>query len=114
MRITKLQQRSRRGQRVRAKISGTATMPRLVVYRSLRTIEAQLIDDVQGKTLAGVSSRGEKKGANIAAAEKIGKELATKAQALKVTECAFDRNGYAYHGRVKALAEGARAGGLKF
>ena len=114
MKKTKFTQRQRRKIRVRSKISGTAEKPRLVVFRSLQAIEAQLVDDTASKTLVGLSSRGSKKGANVEIAHKIGKDLAEKAVALKISSCVFDRNGYAYHGRVKAVAEGARAGGLKF
>lgn len=106
--------RKRRGNRVRAKISGTAERPRLVVFRSLTANYAQLIDDVAGKVLVGVSDLKSKKGTKTEKAKEIGMEIAKKAQELKITEVVFDRNGYKFHGRVKALAEGAREGGLKF
>lgn len=108
--------RKRRHLRVRKKISGTADCPRLNVFRSNKHIEAQLIDDVAHKTLASVSTVGLKleNGGNIEAASKIGTEIGKKAKDLKITTVVFDRSGYIYHGRVKALAEAAREAGLKF
>lgn len=108
--------RQRRHLRVRKKISGTASCPRLNVFRSNKHIEAQLIDDVAHATLASVSSVGLKleNGGNIEAASKIGMEIGKMALALKIETCVFDRSGYIYHGRVKALAEAARKAGLKF
>lgn len=103
-------QRIRKKARVRAKISGTSQKPRLSVYRSLTKITAQLIDDTKGVTLVAVNSKDSK----IGSAAEAGKELAQKAQEIKITACVFDRNGFTYHGRVKALADGAREGGLKF
>ncbi len=112
--------RARRHRRVRRKVSGTAERPRLCVRRSLLHIYAQLVDDTTGRTLVAVSTlspevreacRGVKK---VAAAATIGKELARKAIAAGVSKVAFDRSGYKYHGRVRALAEGAREGGLQF
>ena len=103
--------------RVRGKISGTAECPRLNVFRSLKHIYAQLIDDDKGVTLASASTaeKGfEEYGGNIDAAKKVGKLLAERAAAKNITECVFDRGGYIYHGRVQGLAEGAREGGLKF
>lgn len=114
MKPSKLQQRQRRKIRIRAKISGTAARPRLSVYRSLTSIYAQLIDDTTGKVLAASSSLKEKKGASMENAKKVGMELAKKAKAAKIESCVFDRSGYLYHGRVKALADGAREGGLQF
>ena len=105
-------QRVRRHQRVRGKISGTAERPRLSVFRSENNIYAQIIDDVAGKTLCSASTveKGfEGNGGNCEAAAKIGKLMAAG-----ITEVVFDRGGNVYHGRVKALAEGAREGGLKF
>jgi large subunit ribosomal protein L18 len=111
----KIFKREIRHNRVRAKISGTKDMPRLNVFRSLSGIYAQLIDDTAGKTLAAASSKEVKSKAKKAeVAKEVGKLLAQKAQAAKITTCVFDRGGFAYHGRVKALAEGAREGGLKF
>ena len=109
-------QRLKRHKRVRAKISGTEARPRLCVYRSLNNIQAQVIDDVKGVTLASASSL-EKDfgyGGNKEAARKVGKLIAERAVAKGISEVVFDRGGYVYHGRVLELAEGAREGGLKF
>ena len=95
----------RRHRRVRAKIHGTAEVPRLCVFRSNKHIYAQVIDDDKGKTI--VSAKGEK-------ASEIGTEIAKKAVEQKISKIVFDRSGYKYHGKVKALADAARAGGLKF
>ena len=110
-------QRLKRHKRVRAKISGTPEMPRLNVFRSEANIYAQVIDDVSGVTLASASSLDkaiEGYGGNIAAATAVGKLVAERAKAKGIETVVFDRGGYLYHGRVKALAEGAREGGLKF
>ena len=110
-------QRLKRHKRVRAKISGTPEMPRLNVFRSEANIYAQVIDDVNGVTLASASSLDkaiEGYGGNIAAATAVGKLVAERAKAQGIETVVFDRGGYLYHGRVKALAEGAREGGLKF
>ena len=110
-------QRVRRHQRVRGKVSGTAERPRLSVFRSENNIYAQIIDDVAGKTLCSASTveKGfEGNGGNCEAAAKIGKLVGERAVAAGITEVVFDRGGNVYHGRVKALAEGAREGGLKF
>lgn len=109
--------RLKRHARVRKKISGTAARPRLNVFRSTKHIYAQLIDDVDGVTLASASSmeKGfEGFGGNKEAAKKVGMAIARKAQEKGISEIVFDRSGYIYHGRVKELAEGAREGGLKF
>ena len=108
--------RVRRHARVRAKISGTSETPRLCVYRSNKNIEAQLIDDVKGATLVASSSMSLKleNGSNIDAAKKVGEDIAKKALAKKIKKVVFDRSGYIYHGRVKALAEAAREAGLEF
>ena len=108
--------RVRRHARVRAKISGTAACPRLCVYRSNKNIEAQLIDDVNKVTLVASSSMSLKleNGSNIDAAKAVGSDLAKKAKAKKIKKVVFDRSGYIYHGRVKALAEAAREAGLEF
>ena len=108
--------RVRRHARVRSKISGTAECPRLCVYRSNKNIEAQIIDDVKGVTLVAASSMSLKleNGSNIEAAQKVGADIAQKALAKKIKAVVFDRSGYIYHGRVKALAEAAREAGLKF
>ena len=110
-------QRLKRHKRVRAKISGTPEMPRLNVFRSEANIYVQVIDDVNGVTLASASSLDkaiEGYGGNIAAATAVGKLVAERAKAKGIETVVFDRGGYLYHGRVKALAEGAREGGLKF
>ena len=115
--LTKPEARARRHRRVRGKISGTAERPRLVVFRSNRGIEAQLVDDVEGKTLAAASWLHLKKsfkGNKTQQAAEVGKLLAENAKQANVETVVFDRAGYLYHGRVKALAEAAREGGLKF
>ena len=109
--------RLRRHRRVRGKVSGTAERPRLVVFRSNRGIEAQLVDDLGGKTVASaswLSLRKSFKGDKSAQATEVGKLLASKAKTAGIEACVFDRGGYLYHGRVKALADGAREGGLSF
>ena len=115
--LTVRQARIRRHRRVRKGVSGTAERPRLVVFRSNRGIEAQLIDDAAGKTLAAASSLGlakSFKGNKVAQAAEVGKALASAAKSAGIETAVFDRGGYLYHGRVKALADGAREGGLKF
>lgn len=115
--IDKNKSRLRRHKRVRAKISGTSECPRLNVFRSSQHIYAQIIDDVKGVTLAAASSteKGfEGFGGNVEAAKKVGLMIAEKAKAAGITDVVFDRGGYVYHGRVAALAEGAREGGLNF
>ena len=110
-------QRIKRHSRVRGKISGTADRPRLCVVRSESNIYAQIIDDVAGTTLVAASTveKGfEGNGGNIEAAKKIGAAIAERALKKGIEEVVFDRGGYIYHGRVQALAEGAREGGLKF
>ena len=108
--------RVRKHARVRAKVSGTASCPRLCVFRSNKHIEAQIIDDVKRVTLVASSSVALKleNGSNIEAAKKVGADIAAKAKAAKISEVVFDRGGYVYHGRVAALADAAREGGLKF
>lgn len=112
-----------RHKRIRAKISGTGERPRLSLYRSNRSLYVQLIDDVVGKTIAAVrytsvapksKAKPAKKETLQAAAFRIGEEIAAKAKEKKISCVVFDRGGYVYHGRVKALAEGARKGGLEF
>ncbi|MEG1017248.1 MAG: 50S ribosomal protein L18 [Oscillospiraceae bacterium] len=110
-------QRLIRHKRVRGKISGTNECPRLNVFRSAKHVYAQIIDDISGKTLCSASSldKGfEGYTGNAEAAKKVGKALADKAKKLGIENVVFDRGGFIYHGRVKALAEGAREGGLKF
>ena len=114
--MTKRDARERRHRRVRGKISGTAERPRLAVYRSNRGIFAQLVDDENGRTLASASwtTVGKKEAKKTEQASEVGKALASAAKAAGIDRCVFDRGGYLYHGRVKALAEGAREGGLQF
>jgi large subunit ribosomal protein L18 len=115
--LTAPQARARRHKRVRKKISGTAERPRLVVFRSNRGISAQLVDDLEGKTLAAANWLQLKKsfkGNKTAQAAEVGKLLAEAAKNADIEAVVFDRGGYLYHGRVKALAEAAREGGLKF
>lgn len=113
---TKQQRRLRRRRRVRARITGTAERPRLSVYRSNRGVFAQLIDDGKGNTIAAVNwiEPELRKLSASAQAKRAGELLAERAKAAGVDTCVFDRGGYQYHGRVKALAEGAREGGLVF
>jgi len=113
---TKRQQRLRRRRRVRARVSGTAARPRLSVFRSNRGVVAQLIDDTKGHTVAAVNwiEPELRKLTASDQAKKAGELLAERAKAAGVETCVFDRGGYQYHGRVKALADGAREGGLAF
>jgi large subunit ribosomal protein L18 len=112
--LEKVQKRITRHARIRAKISGTATRPRLAIFRSNAGFHAQLIDDDAGKTLCAVSDLKLKKGTKTEKATQIGEEIAKKAIALGLSSCVFDRGGFTYHGRVKAFAEAARTGGLVF
>jgi large subunit ribosomal protein L18 len=115
--LTKPEARARRHKRVRGKVYGTAERPRLVVFRSNAGIEAQLVDDVEGKTLAGATWLHLKKsfkGNKTKQAAEVGKLLAERAKQANLESVVFDRGGYLFHGRVKALAEAAREGGLKF
>jgi large subunit ribosomal protein L18 len=114
--LTTREARQRRHRRVRGKVSGTAERPRLAVFRSNRGIFAQLIDDDAGRTLASASWLGlkGKAGTKTDQAAQVGKALAAAAGKAGISTCVFDRGGYLYHGRVKALADGAREGGLKF
>lgn len=115
MKLSKLDKRQNRSDRIRKKIGeGTKARPRMVVYRSNRAISVQIIDDSAGKTLVAASSLKAKQGGNMAAAASVGKEAAEKAKALKIAAVVFDRNGYNFHGKVKALADAAREGGLGF
>ncbi|WP_159951454.1 50S ribosomal protein L18 [Polaribacter septentrionalilitoris] len=114
MALSKLQRRARIKRRIRKIVSGTAAKPRLSVYRSNKEIYAQLVDDVNGVTLASVSSRDIKAGTKAEASAAVGKSIAEKATKAGVETVAFDRNGYLYHGRVKVLADAAREAGLKF
>jgi large subunit ribosomal protein L18 len=116
MSLTKPERRQRIRFRIRKTISGTATNPRLSVFRSNKEIYAQLIDDVNGVTLLAASSREKEigKGTNVEVATAVGKLVAEKALKSGIETVTFDRGGYLYHGRIKSLAEGARAAGLKF
>ena len=105
--------RHRRHQKVKAIAQGTGERPRLVVFRSNMFTYAQLIDDSTGKTIAAASDM-KGKGKGMEKAKNVGLEIAKKAKDAKVETCVFDRNGYMYHGKIKAIAEGAREGGLKF
>jgi large subunit ribosomal protein L18 len=117
---TREDKRLRRHRRVRGKVHGTAERPRLVVHRSINHLEAQVIDDVAGRTLVGLSTNAPDLRARKAelnktdASRELGKAVAEKAKAAGVDKVVFDRGGYLYHGRVKAFAEGAREGGLDF
>lgn len=110
----KIQSRLSRKRRIRARIAGTSARPRLTVHRSLTQIRAQIVDDASGKTLAAASTKEAKATHSIDGAKKVGTLLAKKATAAGVKAVVFDRNAYKFHGRVKALAEGAREGGLQF
>ena len=115
-------QRAKRHRRIRKKLQGSAERPRLVVFRSLRNMEGQLVDDDSSKTILGISTlaeqlkgfKGESRNRRIEIAFEAGKLLAEKAKEAGVEKVIFDRGGYKYHGRVKAFAEGARKGGLEF
>ncbi len=115
--VDRAKARARRHARVRAKISGTAACPRLNVFRSAKHIYAQVIDDVTGTTLCAASSMSkgfEGNGGNVEGAKKVGAMIAELCKEKGIEEVVFDRGGYVYHGRVQALADGAREGGLKF
>jgi len=120
--LTKVAKNKKRGfshDRIRKKMQGTAERPRLNVYRSLNHIYVQVIDDLNGKTLVSASTAEGKKedrrtGGNVASAKAVGKSIAERAKEKGVTKVVFDRGGYIYHGRVKALADAAREAGLKF
>ncbi len=116
MALSKLNRRLRIKRRIRKIVSGTATKPRLSVFRSNKEIYAQLVDDENGVTLASVSSRNKeiKAGTKVEVAAAVGKSIAEKATQSGLETVAFDRNGYLYHGRVKVLADAAREAGLKF
>lgn len=114
-RTDRKQNRSRRHRRVRVHVEGTPQRPRLAVFRSLNHIYAQLIDDAQGRTLAAASTLEQKaKGNGVAQATEVGKSIAAKAKAAGVSQVVFDRGGFLYHGRIKALADAAREAGLEF
>lgn len=116
--VDKTIRRQRRRAGIRKRIEGTPDRPRMAIYKSLNHIYAQIIDDMAGKTLCAASSRDSglslASSGNSKAAAEVGKAIASKAKAAGITQVAFDRSGFRYHGRVKALADGAREGGLKF
>ena len=114
MALNKIERRRRIHYRIRKKVNGTAEMPRMVVFRSNKQIYAQVINDLEGKTIASASSLGLEAMPKIQQAEKVGELVAKKALEAGVTSVVFDRNGYLYHGRVKSLADAARKGGLNF
>jgi large subunit ribosomal protein L18 len=111
---TREQQRYRRHLRVRKKVAGTAERPRLVIFRSLKHITAQIVDDVARKTLMTVTSTDIESGKKTEKSLEVGKRIAARAKDAGITRVVFDRAGYKYHGRVKAVADGAREGGLEF
>jgi large subunit ribosomal protein L18 len=116
----KIEARLKRKKRIRKKVTGTAGRPRLCVFKSLKNTYVQIVDDASGKVITGVSTLsadvlgGIKYGGNAGSARKVGEAIAKKALGLGIKEIVFDRNGFKYHGRVKALADGAREGGLIF
>ncbi len=114
MKYTKAQQRKRIHYRIRKRVTGTAARPRLSVFRSNKAIYVQAIDDVNGVTLAAASSKESPEGNKTEQARKVGKLIAERALAKNLSAVVFDRSGYLFHGRVKALADGAREGGLQF
>ncbi len=115
---SKIKRRARRKQGLRKRSLGVPSKPRLTVFRSSRNVYAQLIDDLSGRTLLAASTQEKTgkiaNGGNCDAAKAVGKNLAERATAASITSVVFDRNGYQYHGRIKALADAAREGGLKF
>ena len=106
------EQKIRRAKRVRAKVSGTAACPRISIFRSLKHLAIQVIDDVLGKTLVAISDKEVKSKANVDSAKELGKALGTKLQKLNITKVVFDKGRYAYHGKIKAVAEGLREAGI--
>lgn len=114
MKVTKQEKRIRRHNRVRAKVIGTAKMPRLCVFKSNQHIYAQVIDDTKGKTILWANDFTKTKEKKMDKAQKLGKLVAQKAIEKKIKQVVFDRGGFKYHGRIKAVAEGAREGGLQF
>lgn len=116
MALDKVSRRLRIRRGIRNKIKGTAERPRLSIFKSNTALYAQLIDDINGQTLSSASSKelGDLKNVTVENSKEVGKNLADKATANGITKVVFDRNGYIYHGKLKAFAEGAREGGLKF
>jgi large subunit ribosomal protein L18 len=111
---TRAERRHQRHLRVRKKVAGSAERPRLVIYRSLKHIYAQLVDDAAGRTIAAASDAKIAEGKKIERSAEVGRQLAARAKEAGITQVVFDRAGYRYHGRVKAVADGAREGGLEF
>lgn len=114
MQNSKTRLRQARKRRIRARVQGTAARPRLSVFRSLRRLSVQLIDDTAGRTLVAASTAEAKASLSKAGAKKLGELVAKKAKEAKITAVVFDRSGYKYHGRIKELADAAREGGLQF
>ena len=112
--LEKVAKRVARHARIRARVIGTAETPRLAVYRSNASVQVQMIDDAAGKTLCAASDLKMKSGTKTERAAKVGEDIAKKAITLGIKACVFDRGGFAYHGRVKALADAARSAGLEF
>lgn len=118
--MAQFEARAHRKERIRKKLSGTAERPRLTVYKSLRHLHAQIVDDDSGRTLAAASTLSKElkgkldEGDKKAAAKQVGLLIAEKCKAAKIEKVVFDRNGYPYHGRIAAIADGAREGGLQF
>lgn len=112
--LSRNQTRLHRKRRIRAKISGTADVPRLAIFRSLRNTSIQVIDDVAGKTLVAANLVEIKASNTVEGAKALGKVVAEKCKVAKIESIVFDRSGYQYHGKIKAVADGAREAGLKF
>ena len=112
--VSKKERRNKIKARIRGRISGTAARPRMSVFRSNKEIYVQLVNDLNGTTLASASSKGIDQGTKVEIAAKVGELIAGRALQAGITEVVFDRNGYLFHGRVKSLADAARKGGLKF
>ncbi|MDO8240843.1 MAG: 50S ribosomal protein L18 [Candidatus Moranbacteria bacterium] len=112
--LSRNQTRLHRKKRIRAKISGSSEMPRLAIFRSLRNVSIQVIDDISGKTLVSANLLDSKAKNTVDGAKELGKSVAEKCKALKIESIVFDRSGYKYHGKIKAVADGAREAGLKF
>jgi large subunit ribosomal protein L18 len=112
--LKKIKNRLARKRRIRGKVCGTAQCPRMSVYRSLTGLSVQIIDDSSGKTIVFASTKEQKGGKNIDAAKSLGKLISEKAKKANIEKVVFDRNSYKYHGRIKALADAAREGGIKF
>lgn len=114
MKLSKNKTRLHRNRRVRAKVSGTSEKPRLSIFKSLKSMYLQVIDDTVGKTIVSARLAETKAKNDVNGAEKLGELIAKKCQVKKIEQIVFDRSGFRYHGKIKAVAEGARKGGLKF